>query len=90
MTTKIVAVNMREVAKLFDMRADYVDGAVYGSGHINDTYCVSFDQAGLQGIRYIFLRINTRVFTRPGRQAWLGNSSLRWRGQPIAAWIRAL
>ncbi|MEO5914568.1 MAG: aminoglycoside phosphotransferase family protein [Luteolibacter sp.] len=47
------------------MRADFVHGTTYGSGHINDTYCVSFDQAGLLRLRYIFQRINTRVFKTP-------------------------
>ncbi|MES2920398.1 MAG: aminoglycoside phosphotransferase family protein [Verrucomicrobiota bacterium] len=60
-----VPTDLREIANLFDMRADFVHGAGYGSGHINDTYCVSFDQAGLLRLRYIFQRINTRVFKTP-------------------------
>ena len=55
--------NLREVATLFDIRADFVSGAPYGSGHINDTFCVNFDQAG--HIRYIFQRINSHVFQNP-------------------------
>ena len=47
------------------MRADFVSGVAYGSGHINDTFCVNFDQAGQRAIRYIFQRINTNVFRRP-------------------------
>lgn len=57
--------NLREIAALFDMRADFVHAHPYGSGHINDTYCASFDQAGLQRLRYIFQRINTHVFKTP-------------------------
>lgn len=57
--------NLRETAALFDVRADFVSGSPYGNGHINDTFCVSFDQAGLQRVRYIFQRINTRVFQKP-------------------------
>jgi hypothetical protein len=56
---------LRRIAALFDMRADFLSGSPYGSGHINDTYCVNFDQAGLLPVRYIFQRINTRVFTKP-------------------------
>ena len=56
---------LREIAALFDMRADFVTGFPYGSGHINDTFCVNFDQAGLLRIRYIFQRINTTVFKQP-------------------------
>ena len=65
MATSSVVPNLREIAKLFDMRADFVHGIPYGSGHINDTYCASFDQAGLLRIRYIFQRINTNVFKTP-------------------------
>lgn len=55
---------IRAVAALFDMRADFKHAKRHGSGHINDTYCVSFDQAG-RNIRYVMQRINTQVFTRP-------------------------
>jgi len=65
MTPSSVVPNLREIATLFDMRADYVHGIPYGSGHINDTYSVSFDQAGLLRIRYIFQRLNTNVFKAP-------------------------
>jgi Ser/Thr protein kinase RdoA (MazF antagonist) len=57
--------NLREIAALFDMRADFVQGRPYGSGHINDTYCASFDQAGNLRLRYILQRINTHVFKTP-------------------------
>ncbi|MBN1864041.1 MAG: aminoglycoside phosphotransferase family protein [Victivallales bacterium] len=36
----------------------------YGSGHINDTYAATYDQAGTK-VRYIFQRINTNVFRKP-------------------------
>ena len=62
-----VAQNLREISALFDMRADFVHGIPYGSGHINDTYCASYDQAGLKPLRYIFQRINTNVFKAPER-----------------------
>ena len=57
-------VDLRAVARMFDMRADFVLGDSYGSGHINDTYCAVFDQAGLR-LRYILQRINTNVFRTP-------------------------
>lgn len=56
--------DLAAVAKLFDMRADFVSAAPYGSGHINDTYCAYYDQAGLR-IRYIHQRINHNIFTDP-------------------------
>jgi len=46
------------------MRADFVNAAPYGSGHINDTYCAYYDQAG-QRIRYIHQRLSTEAFKKP-------------------------
>ncbi|MBK1817252.1 aminoglycoside phosphotransferase family protein [Luteolibacter yonseiensis] len=57
--------NLREIFGQFDVRADYLAGISYGSGHINDTYCVTVDQAGRKNLRYIFQRINKRVFKNP-------------------------
>jgi len=56
--------DIKEIAGLFDMRADFVSAAPYGSGHINDTYCAYYDQAGLR-IRYIHQRINHNIFKDP-------------------------
>lgn len=56
--------NLKEVASLFDIRADFVHAHPYGSGHINDTYCAYYDQAGLR-IRYIHQRINHSIFKDP-------------------------
>ena len=56
--------NLKEVSDLFDLRADFVAGASYGSGHINDTYCIEADQAGKR-IRYILQRVNHNVFRQP-------------------------
>lgn len=36
----------------------------YGSGHINDTYAVTYSQGGIS-IRYIFQRINHGIFKNP-------------------------
>jgi aminoglycoside phosphotransferase (APT) family kinase protein len=56
--------DIKEIAELFDMRADFVSAARYGSGHINDTYCAYYDQAG-QRIRYIHQRLSTEAFKKP-------------------------
>ena len=56
--------NLAEIATLFDMRADFVHGHPYGSGHINDTYCAYYDQSG-QRIRYIHQRLSTEAFKKP-------------------------
>ena len=56
--------DLKAVSSLFDLRGDFVQGYSYGSGHINDTYCVWVDQAGLR-IRYILQRVNHNVFRQP-------------------------
>ncbi len=56
--------DLAHVSSLFDMRADFVHAHPYGSGHINDTYCAWYDQAG-QRLRYIHQRINHHVFRDP-------------------------
>lgn len=56
--------DLRKIASLFNLRADYVCGASYGSGHINDTYRIEVDQAGLR-VRYILQRVNSNVFKQP-------------------------
>ncbi len=56
--------DLKKIASCFDLRADFVHGEPYGSGHINDTFCIFVDQAGLR-IRYILQRINSNVFKQP-------------------------
>jgi len=56
--------DLRAISLLFQMRADFVEAQVYGSGHINDTYCALYNQAGCS-IRYIHQRINHHVFKNP-------------------------
>ncbi len=56
--------DLRAISALFDMRADFVEAQPFGSGHINDTYCVWYDQAGLR-VRYIHQRLNHLVFKEP-------------------------
>jgi len=56
--------DLRLIAARFDIRGDFREAAPYGSGHINDTYAVVFDQAGSL-MRYIVQRINDNVFKDP-------------------------
>lgn len=56
--------DIRAITAMFDMRGDFIFADAYGSGHINDTYRATFDQAGLS-VRYIVQRINDIVFKQP-------------------------
>jgi hypothetical protein len=46
------------------MGGDFTDATPYGNGHINDTYCVTFQQ-GDAAVRYILQRINQNIFKNP-------------------------
>jgi len=55
--------DLAAVAGEFALPGRCVGGEPYGSGHINDTFVVTYDQAGIR-VRYIFQRINSRIFNR--------------------------
>lgn len=57
-------VDLAEVAEGFALQGAYGAAVPYGSGHINDTFAVTYSQAGAR-LRYIFQRINERIFTDP-------------------------
>jgi hypothetical protein len=57
--------DVRSVTGQFQMAGEFLSAVSHGSGHINDTYCVVFDQAGTR-TRYILQRINHNIFKRPG------------------------
>lgn len=52
------------VARQSSIPGEFLIAEPYGSGHINDTYRVVFDQGGLR-VRYIFQRINHSIFKSP-------------------------
>jgi hypothetical protein len=54
----------KNICHQFQILGDYVKSKPYGTGHINDTYVVKYNQAGT-GNRYILQRINERVFAEP-------------------------
>ena len=48
----------------FQIQGAHIESRPYGGGHINDTFVATFSQAGTR-VRYIFQRINERIFTKP-------------------------
>ena len=52
---------LRTVMRGFRMAGDFVAAAPYGNGHINDSFAVVYNQAGVN-VRYLAQRINQRVF----------------------------
>ncbi|NOY75868.1 MAG: aminoglycoside phosphotransferase family protein, partial [Kiritimatiellaeota bacterium] len=55
---------LRDIGAAFRLYGDYVSSEPYGSGHINDTFVVAYDQGGIP-VRYIFQRINHSIFKDP-------------------------
>jgi Phosphotransferase enzyme family len=56
--------DIRAISQRFQMPGEFLAVEPYGSGHINDTYCARYDQAGSQ-VRYIHQRVNQHVFKNP-------------------------
>jgi hypothetical protein len=52
------------VIRAFSLDGEFRKADRYGSGHIHDTFCVSFDRTG-RDERVILQRINTAIFTNP-------------------------
>jgi aminoglycoside phosphotransferase (APT) family kinase protein len=57
-------VNLSAVFQNFRIHGSYQECRPYGNGHINDTLVAAFSQAGTR-VRYIFQRINGRIFKHP-------------------------
>ena len=55
---------LREIASHFHIYGDFVVAVPFGTGHINDTFQVTFDQGGTL-LHYTLQRINTNVFRQP-------------------------
>ena len=53
------------IAGSFAIQGSLLDALPYGSGHINDTYAATFGGSS-SGTRYIFQRINERIFKNSG------------------------
>lgn len=56
--------DLRAITRQFQILGDFCGSEPYGSGHINDTFRVSFNQGGTP-VRYILQRINHNIFKDP-------------------------
>lgn len=56
--------NLSAIFQNFQVLGSLLESAPYGNGHINDTMVAAFSQAGTR-VRYIFQRINGRIFKNP-------------------------
>ena len=58
--------DLEEIAALFRTKGKYCLGAIVPQGHINETYCLTFN-AGGAAVRYILQKVNTNVFRTPDK-----------------------
>lgn len=56
--------DLRAVCAQFSLIGDFQHAEPYGSGHINDTYQVTYNQAGTE-VPYLAQRVNHLVFKQP-------------------------
>ena len=54
----------QEIIENFQFEGTYTEGIPYGSGHINDTFRLTF-QTGEKTKRYILQRMNKSIFLKP-------------------------
>jgi aminoglycoside phosphotransferase (APT) family kinase protein len=55
---------MGVAARHFQISGTFLGATPYGSGHINDSYCAVFHEAGVP-VRYLLQRINHSIFKNP-------------------------
>ena len=83
-------IQIAEVIANFQFNGRLVRGCAYGSGHINDTYLLVFEIAGMGSIKVILQRMNKEVFANPvelmenvmGVTAHLRQKIIEKRGDP--------
>ena len=56
--------DIRSISSHFANLGNFLAAAPYGTGHINDTYCATYDRDG-SPVRYIHQRINSKIFKDP-------------------------
>ena len=79
----------KEVIENFQFEGEYTEGIPYGSGHINDTFRVTFQHKG-ETKRYILQRMNNQIFLNPeelmenvvGVTSWLRKKIVENGGEP--------
>ncbi len=55
---------LKDIAERFHVYGDYVHGKPHGSGHINDTYLLTFNQGG-NPVKFVLQRLNHHIFKDP-------------------------
>jgi hypothetical protein len=62
---ELAPVQVAEVIANFKFEGRLMRGEPYGNGHINDTFLLVFDIAGMGSMKVILQRMNKEIFTKP-------------------------
>lgn len=77
--------DLSTIFRNFRIHGSFLESRPYGNGHINDTMVAAFSQSGTR-VRYIFQRINHRIFKNP---EGLMDNILRVTGEARGQLIKA-
>ena len=55
--------DISSIGQLFDIKGDFVSSKTLGNGNINETFLVTYNDK--QRFRYVFQKINHKIFTKP-------------------------
>lgn len=56
--------DFEEVLSSYDFKGIFISNDSYGSGHINDTFLLHYDESGAE-TKYILQRLNNEIFQKP-------------------------
>ena len=81
--------HLRSIMQNYPITGDLTEAIPYGSGHINDTYRLTYQEDGRER-RYILQRMNKSIFTKPvelmenivGVTEWLKKKIIEQGGDP--------
>ena len=64
MATPYTQKEIKRLIGMFDVYGDFLVGAPFGNGNVNDTFQLTYDQGGIR-LHYTLQRINSNVFKNP-------------------------
>lgn len=65
MTREQLCAKIEEARRAFAFEGEFLNSALFGHGHINDTFLLQYTQEDGQILRYILQRMNHEVFLKP-------------------------
>jgi hypothetical protein len=81
--------DVRDISRNFQILGEFRSAMPWGSGHINDSYCALYSQAGVE-VRYLVQRVNHTIFKNPvglmqNVERVTAHLATKWADQPDAS-----